>query len=161
MSRSLVLVIAVLFVACGTGDSNSGNGAEPSPSPTSNRETRTVIIEGDEGPVLLNAEVADEPEEWRRGLMGRTSLAEDSGMVFISFGSTTTGFWMKDTHIPLSIAFFARDGEILRILDMDPCHEEPCRVYRPGVTYRGALEVNQGFFEENSISEGDVIRLTP
>ena len=53
---------------------------------------------------------------------------------------------MKDTLIPLSIAFAGEDGTILAILDMDPCEADPCEIYDPDVSYRSALEVNQGAF---------------
>ena len=64
------------------------------------------------------------------------------------------GFWMKNTLIPLSIAFFDRQGVILRILDMEPCRADPCPVYYPGVVYQGALEVNQGWFRRRGLAEG-------
>ena len=108
---------------------------------------------------MLQAEVAQTPEERERGLMGRRSLPADQGMVFIFFQRTRSGFWMKNTLIPLSIAFFNKDGEILRILDMEPCHKEPCKVYDPGVGYWGALEVNKGAFDRWNATEGDVIRI--
>jgi uncharacterized membrane protein (UPF0127 family) len=99
------------------------------------------------GEVVFLVEVAADPPARQRGLMGRTRLAADEGMLFSFPDDTDGGFWMKDTHIPLSIAFVAADGEVLRIMDMDPCEADPCPVYRPGVTYRYALEVNQGAFE--------------
>jgi uncharacterized membrane protein (UPF0127 family) len=66
---------------------------------------------------------------------------------------------MKNTLIPLSIAFYDVDGTILRILDMEPCRSDPCRVYDPGVRYAGALEVNQGAFERWGVREGDRLEL--
>ncbi len=107
--------------------------------------------------MLLKVEVADDPKERERGLMFRESLPKRAGMVFIFFEETRGGFWMKNTRIPLSIAFFDRDGEIVRILDMDPCKRDPCRIYDPRVSYWGALEVNQGAFERWGVDEGDTI----
>jgi hypothetical protein len=92
--------------------------------------------------------------------MGRTSLPADAGMVFTFPDEHEGAFWMKDTLIPLSIAFYAADGRILRILDMTPCTREPCELYDPGVSYRGALEVNRGAFRRWGISEGDRLRIT-
>ena len=80
-------------------------------------------------------------------------------MVFIFFEKHLGGFWMKNTLIPLSIAFFDQDGEILEILDMDPCEKDPCPTYDPGVPYWGALEVNKGAFDEWGVSAGDTIRM--
>jgi uncharacterized protein len=92
--------------------------------------------------------------------MGRTSLPADAGMVFVYPEGHAGPFWMKDTLIPLSIAFYAADGRILRILDMQPCKADPCPLYDPEVTYRGALEVNDGGFEDLGITEGDRLRIT-
>jgi uncharacterized membrane protein (UPF0127 family) len=66
---------------------------------------------------------------------------------------------MKDTLIPLSIAFWDREGRIFRILDMEPCREETCRLYEPGGLWWGAVEVNQGFFEDRGVEVGDRVRL--
>jgi uncharacterized membrane protein (UPF0127 family) len=67
---------------------------------------------------------------------------------------------MKNTVIPLSIAFFDGDGIIRAILDMEPCKKEPCRLYHPRVSYTGALEVNQGAFDDWNVSVGDRITIT-
>ncbi len=152
-----LLVVALLVVTGGCGSETDGT-AEPAASPTFRRAP--VIIETDDGPVLVNAEVADTPERTQLGLMHRTELADDAGMVFLFFEDTTSGFWMKNTLIPLSIAFFDARGEIVAILDMDPCEADPCPVYEPGAEYRGALEVNQGAFADWGVEEGDTIRVT-
>ena len=158
-SRLVAMSLALLVVAAcgGSGDGEAGPG--PSPSPTFRRGS--AIIETDDGAVLVNVEVADRPKLQSLGLMHRESLPEDWGMVFLFFDETSTGFWMKNTLIPLSIAFFARDGEILEILDMEPCETEACPTYAPGVSYRGTLEVNQGAFESWGVEVGDKIRISP
>lgn len=91
--------------------------------------------------------------------MGRESLGEDEGMVFVFFEESTGGFWMKDTLIPLSIAFFDAEGTIVDILDMEPCESEPCESYFPSSPYFGALEVNKGAFAEWGIEIGDHIEV--
>jgi uncharacterized protein len=114
----------------------------------------------DAGATTIRVELADTPSERERGLMGRTSLSPDKGMLFV-FGDDHHGpFWMKDTLIPLSIAFYGAGGRILRILDMPPCKADPCPLYDPGLAYRGALEVNAGAFQKWRISEGDRLRIT-
>lgn len=110
---------------------------------------------------MVEIDVADTPELRSLGLMHRQSLDDDAGMLFIFFEETDSGFVMKDTLIPLSIAFFDGDGKILEILDMEPCEADPCTSYAPGVMYRGALEVNQGAFEEWGVEIGDTIRVSP
>jgi hypothetical protein len=121
-------------------------------------ERRAVIVTR-EGEVSLEVELADTPEERRQGLMNRRSLPERSGMLFLYERDERGGFWMKDTLIPLSIAFIDADGRILRILDMEPCAAEPCPIYDAGVAYRAALEVGQGAFERLGVGVGDVVRL--
>ena len=79
--------------------------------------------------------------------MHREFLPDDAGMIFLFEEEIAGGFWMKNTLIPLSIAFVAGNGEIVRILDMEPCEADPCEIYDPGVTYSSALEVNQGVRE--------------
>jgi uncharacterized protein len=109
--------------------------------------------------VEVNVEVADTSQERSRGLMGREELATDAGMVFLVPEPTEGAFWMKDTLIPLSVAFWDGEGRIFRIQHMEPCSADPCRQYPPGAPWTGAVEVNQGFFEEHGVEVGDVVRL--
>jgi uncharacterized membrane protein (UPF0127 family) len=153
------LAATFFLSACGGDVGNSAAGVEANPSPSITFARSTALLDTDEGSVLIDVEVAETDEQRRLGLMHRKSLDEQSGMVFVFFEPTKGGFWMKNTLIPLSIAFFDVDGEILKILDMEPCEADPCLSYDPGVTYRGALEVNQGAFEEWDVDEGDFIRL--
>jgi uncharacterized membrane protein (UPF0127 family) len=140
--RPLALAFLLLLV--------SACGAEQRP--------RAVIeTKGDE--VIVHVEVADTQAERARGLMGRRELQEDAGMVFVFPTDSTSAFWMKDTLIPLSIAFYDERGTIVRILDMEPCTRDPCVLYDPEASYRGALEVNRGAFERWGVREGDVLRL--
>ena len=160
MKRSvagLLVVAAVLFGAC--SDDPSEGRAQPEQSPTFRRGT--AIIETDGGAVMVEIEVADSPELQERGLMNRETLDDDAGMLFLFFEDTEGSFWMKDTLIPLSIAFFDRDGSIVKILDMEPCDADPCPFYAPGIAYRGALEVNQGAFDGWGVEVGDRIRVSP
>jgi uncharacterized membrane protein (UPF0127 family) len=119
----------------------------------------TLAIDTGEDEVEVAVEVADSLQERTVGLMNREELDEDAGMVFLVPEPTDGPFWMKDTLIPLSVAFWDREGRIFRILDMEPCRREPCRLYEPGGLWWGAVEVNQGFFEERGVRVGDVVRL--
>jgi uncharacterized membrane protein (UPF0127 family) len=121
------------------------------------RPRAVIETKGDE--VIVHVEVADTQAERARGLMGRRELQEDAGMVFVFPTDSTSAFWMKDTLIPLSIAFYDERGTIVRILDMEPCTRDPCVLYDPEASYRGALEVNRGAFERWGVREGDVLRL--
>ena len=68
---------------------------------------------------------------------------------------TTGAFWMKNTLIPLDIAFYDGRGRILRVLTMQPCRVAACPLYDPKVAYRGALEVNAGSFRRWGVGRGD------
>jgi uncharacterized protein len=149
VSRLLSLVLVFGAAACGGGPA-PGEGAVEGPR---------VAIEAADGTVFVEVEVADEGIERRFGLMGRTNLPADRGMAFLFPEPTAGSFWMKDTLIPLSIAFWDEDGAIVAILDMQPCPGDDCPSYDPGVDFVGALEVNQGFFEEHGIDVGDRVRL--
>ena len=135
----------MVLAGCGGDDGASG--------------PRAVVSHGDEATTIA-VELADTPAAREQGLMGRTSLPADAGMVFVYPEDHAGPFWMKDTLIPLSIAFYAADGRILRILDMQPCEADPCPLYDPEVPYRGALEVNEGAFADWGITEGDRLRIT-
>lgn len=87
--------------------------------------------------------------------MGVRSLPEDGGMAFVWTEPTETAFWMKDTLIPLSIAFVDDAGRIQAIREMRPCRSEPCPVYRSDGPFVLAIEANAGWFRRNGISVGD------
>lgn len=108
--------------------------------------------------VRLSLEMADTPEKQSRGLMFRTELPEDVGMIFIFPGETRVGFWMKNTLLPLSIAFITSEGKIIDILDMQPQTET---VHTPQANYRYAIEVNQGYYARHGIAIGDTVTFSP
>jgi uncharacterized membrane protein (UPF0127 family) len=120
----------------------------------------TALLDGKDGPVLISIEVADTDEQKSFGLMFRESIPDDYGMAFLYFEAQECCFYMKNTLVPLSIAFFDGEGRIKKILDMEPCEKDPCKLYDPGVTYSGALEVKQGRFEDWGVTEGSQIRIT-
>ena len=105
----------------------------------------------------IRVEVAKTDGERAKGLMERASLGKDEGMLFIFEAEGIHGFWMKNTLIPLSIAFADKDGRILRITDMKPLTLESHAPPKP-VLY--ALEMKQGWFAANGIKVGDVIRFS-
>jgi len=107
--------------------------------------------------VQLKVEIADTPEERNQGLMFRKSLGDDEGMIFVFEKESKVSFWMKNTEIPLSIAFIAADGAIRQIEDMEPRSLASVPSYR-NVLY--ALEVNQGWFEENGVSPGGMVDIS-
>jgi uncharacterized protein len=121
--------------------------------------TGTAVIQKPGRDVVLRVEVASTDAQRQQGLMFRRRLAPRTGMVFLFGTPVRGGFWMKNTLIPLSIAFTARNGRILRILDMTPCTADPCPIYDPGLEYSRALEVNRGAFRRWGVRVGHVLRL--
>jgi uncharacterized protein len=107
--------------------------------------------------VNVRVEIADNDARREQGLMFRTRLAAKAGMAFVWRSDVAGAFWMKNTRIPLSIAFYDARGRIVRILDMAPCTADPCALYDPKSTYRGALEVNKGAFRRWKVRVGDRI----
>ena len=89
--------------------------------------------------------------------MNRRSLGAKAGMVFLYASPSYGGFWMKNTLIPLDIAFYDVRGRIVRTFRMEPCTRDPCKIYSPGVSYRAALEVNAGSFARWKVKRGDLI----
>jgi uncharacterized membrane protein (UPF0127 family) len=142
-----------LLLVCALSLPVAGCGAE------SEQKTATIVLHGDRIATLA-VEVADSSAERERGLMGRTSLAPDAGMIFLFDRPTTTAFVMRGTTISLSIAFYDRRGTITQIVDMDPCRAEPCRLYASRTAYAGALEVPQGAFRRFGVQEGDQIEMS-
>lgn len=114
-------------------------------------EMITVTIAGTE----FQVEVARSDEDKQRGLMYRSDLPEDRGMLFHYDHDHRMSFWMKNTEIPLSIAFIASDGTIREIRHMQPGSLQTVVSSR---SVRYALEVNQGAFERAGIEPGDVVR---
>jgi uncharacterized membrane protein (UPF0127 family) len=104
--------------------------------------------------------VADADEERRRGLMGVQDLEANGGMVFVFDGEQDGSFWMKDTLIPLSIAFWGDEGRLVDILEMEPCTADPCPTYSSQAPYTHALEMNAHWFEDRGIEIGDRVELS-
>jgi uncharacterized protein len=105
----------------------------------------------------IQVEVAKTEEERSKGLMGRTSLAKNEGMLFIFEAEGYHGFWMKNTLLPLSIAFIDKGGKIVSITDMKPL---TLSVHDPPQPVLYALEMNKGWFAANGIKVGDVMRFS-
>ncbi len=129
---------------------DAGNEASPLP---------TLTINSVGGRVPVGVEIADTDAERQTGLMGRTVLPEDAGMLFVFEGEQAAlSFWMRDTLIPLSIAYIDAQGRIVDIQDMEPLDDVPPH-YVSAEPARYALEVNQGFFEERGVTVGDLVEL--
>lgn len=104
----------------------------------------------------VSVEVARTPAERSQGLMFRQALEWERGMVFVFESRGQSGFWMRNTYVPLSIAWIEADGTIVDIQDMQPLDET---VHTPVAPYVYALEVNQGWFFANGVGVGQRVTL--
>lgn len=107
------------------------------------------------GTPVLHVAIATTERDRQQGLMGVRSLPQDAGMAFVWAEPTTSAFWMKDTLVPLSIAFVDDGGRIVTIREMEPCRAEPCPVYRSDAPFVLAIEANRGWFDRHGVGIGD------
>jgi len=151
LAAPLIAVLAFLpacildLPACGEGSSGAG------------AEARTVTIEMGGAAAVLEPAVTDAARQ--RGLMFRKELGADRGMLFVYPKRRFLAFWMKNTSIPLSIAFVRRDGKIINIEKMRPFLTEV--TYESAEPCRFAIEMNRGWFERHGLKAGDFIHLPP
>ena len=128
--------------------------AHPLPSiaqPADGKPQSLPTIRIQVGTHAVTAEVASTPVQRPLGLMYRFSLPADRGMLFVFPAPQLQGFWMRNTYIPLSIAFIAADGTILNVEDMAP-HDESRHFSRGPALY--ALEMRKGWFAERQLGPG-------
>jgi uncharacterized protein len=152
-----LFLLALLLAGCGSQDASAN--ASPTAKSTGAPELRTVTIDSSgSGKVEVKVEIADDPAEQERGLMYRTALGEDRGMLFVFPDEKVLSFWMKNTLIPLSIAYIDSHGRIVDLQDMKPLDDKPPN-YVSAKPAQYALEVNQGFFKEHGVKVGDRVEL--
>lgn len=154
--HSALLCCAGMLAGC-----SSGSGAV---EPSAGLPVIAACFITSSSTVNVSLELAQAPQERRKGLMGRESLAASSGMLFQyqEQQSPDHGFWMYQTLIPLDIAYLDENGVIGSIRQMEPCVSTSgarCPSYPAGVEFVSAVEMNVGFFESNGISSGDRLKL--
>jgi hypothetical protein len=138
LSIASILIALAIVIACGGGSSASPIVDSP----------QTIAITFDTG-AMLQVEIANTSAERALGLMNRSSLGADAGMLFAFPADTQAWFWMKNTLIPLSIAFVRADGTIVHIEDMQP---QTLTSHYSTERYRYAIEANQGWFASHDIA---------
>jgi uncharacterized membrane protein (UPF0127 family) len=152
LARLSVFCLSVLLLSGSVGCA----AAEDKPQKLAALE---LTVERADGKTIgILAEIARTDTERETGLMFRRSLADGEGMLFVFEKDEMLSFWMKNTLIPLSIAYIAYNGRILEIHDMKPQDLTPVR---SGRSVRYALEVPQGWFERAGIKAGDTLVLSP
>lgn len=108
----------------------------------------------------INVEVANTPAERQKGLMYRTDLRENQGMLFIFPNQQQRRFWMKNTRIPLDIVFIDSGGEVINVEQADPepgVPEKDLKQYRSERPAKYVLELNQGFSASHNIEKGSKV----
>jgi uncharacterized protein len=116
-------------------------------------DTTTITV----GDAQLLVAVADDRDEWGQGLMGIEQMGEIDGMLFVFPEEVLGGFWMKDTLIPLDIAFCGDDRFLVDTLEMVPCTADPCHSYVPDGPFSWALETPAGTLDP--LTDGTVLAL--
>ena len=129
---------------------------EPLPQPPAAKESRPGKVHLTIGGTSLWAEVAGDEAARSQGLMHRRQMPQDEGMLFVFEYPQQLSFWMKNTYLPLDIAFVSKDGTILNILRMEPLNEVPRYLSRGPALY--AIEANAGWFKDHGIKAGDRVR---
>jgi uncharacterized membrane protein (UPF0127 family) len=127
--RSLLIAVVALAIAAGSTCAMSRGDST----------VTWLTLDG----VAFRPELALTSESRTRGLMNRRKAPVD-GMLFVFPESTSGGFWMKNTLVPLTIVFFDASGRRVRRMSMVPCRDDPCAIYDPGRRYRFALELRAG-----------------
>lgn len=117
-----------------------------------------IILQAEDEEIPVFVEIADDPDEQQVGLMNRTELPENQGMLFVFSEPRILTFWMKNTLIPLDVLFFDAEGNFTNVQTMDPCKADPCATYSSSELARYALEVNGGFAGEKGIGDGWSLR---
>jgi uncharacterized membrane protein (UPF0127 family) len=146
-------VFCVFVLGAGVNCRASGKGKEGE----IRFEKREFAVEKAGGELVsIRAELARTDSERARGLMDRPSLPDGEGMLFIFEREQIVSFWMKNTLIPLSIAFIRTDGRIIEIRDMQA---QDVTAVRSARSVRYALEVPQGWFARRGIKAGDYLKL--
>ena len=159
MRRLFPVIMSFLLAACAGPEPTASSGPNPTPE-TSRKPPSFLSIRTETGqPATLHVYVADDDVERAQGLMGVEHLPADQGMAFVWDEPRDGSFSMKDTLIPLSIAFWDTDGRVIAVLDMQPCTIEDCPTYGPGEPYIGAVEANLGWFDEHGVAVGDHVEL--
>ena len=112
------------------------------------------VIKLQVGAHTVHAEIASTEAQRARGLMYRRKMGKNDGMLFVYPRPEPLSFWMKNTYLPLTIAYIDKRGKIVHLEDMQP-HTTASHPSPKPVPY--ALEMNQGWFEKNGVNVGDMV----
>jgi uncharacterized protein len=162
---SLALIIAcVALTACGqrqtisapTNSTVAQTSAAPDTPYLPYAQTNMQVIKLYVGAAELRTELALKPVEIFTGMMWRTNMTDEQGMLFVFGSAEPRSFYMRNTKVPLSAAYIDPEGTIVEIHDLKPLDETPVPSNAQNIQY--VLEVPQGWFQRKNISTGTVVR---
>jgi hypothetical protein len=136
-----------------------GDVAEPAVRPEGFATTQAVVTNADGSTCEICLWLADSSEQRALGLMFVTDVGPADGMAFRYQDPHTGTFWMENTVLPLSIAFFAPDGSFLEAFDMEPCTTDSCPKYATPRSFLVAVEVPQGDLDDVGLVAGSRLEL--
>ena len=151
------MLVVLTLSACAHARTTTG----PVPNPSLDLPQGNLTVAGSGGPKLsLHVQIAETAQSREQGLMGVKKMPDQVGMAFLFGELPSTGFWMKDTLIPLDIAFWDSQGGIVTTFTMTPCRANPCHLYQPATPYAGSVEMKAGLLAARGIKAGDKVTLT-
>ncbi|MBI2517358.1 MAG: DUF192 domain-containing protein [Opitutae bacterium] len=139
-----VLAVFLLGALTACGGKDAAKDAAPKTA-----EDRFALKVGD---ATVQAQVAALPDELQRGLMYRSSMGRDEGMLFVFTTTQQMGFWMRNTTLPLDIGYFDSNGELKEIYPMYPLDERTVTSRSRDIQF--CLEMNQGWFKDRGVKPG-------
>jgi uncharacterized protein len=160
-----LLVFIGLLTACQPSSSGSCQPSEfvmPANISPMTFACGKAIISNPASKLEIGVEIAQSNAQSERGLMYRSKLPDQQGMYFKypnPVDPKLVGIWMKNTLIPLDVAFIDSSGVIFDIVTLQPCTRDPCPVYSTKKTYVGVLEVNKDFFSQAGMGLNANIKL--
>jgi uncharacterized protein len=163
--RLLALLLPLLGFVLSMGCERQKGSAAPVPAAQPDRDRNGLPTKAQPklpttrlwvGPEEILAELAISGAQQQCGMMFRTNMAENEGMLFVAPAPHQASFWMMNTPLPLSIAYLDSDGIILEIHDLQPHNTNSVTAASNRVQF--ALEMNQGWFQRHNISTGTLVR---
>ena len=124
---------------------------EPTQQPLDNSNLHAISVDG----VRLHVEIAQDPEALANGLMFREELKENEGMLFVFESFRILSFWMRNTFIPLDIAYVDEDGTVVDIQHMEALDERKQYISKAPALY--AIDTNAGWFKRNNLKVGSKV----
>lgn len=156
LSALLLACVCALLTACPKPPASPGASASTDPTESGQPQPKLPTIKLWLGAHEMVTEIARTPIEHQVGMMWRTNMAEMEGMIFIFDEPGHRAFWMKNTLVPLDIAYIAPDGTLLEVHAAQPRNEASIPSGSDRVQF--VLETRQGWFERNNVKPGMMIR---